>query len=377
MPNRVLSVPAPAAGPASYVLGPFERFALQAATWTQTTTSIVDYTVPQVRALSPEGETIAVVSAPAIFGNESLEDLITTTPGLAGFWKLDEAAGTTAADSSGLGLDLSSVGYGTPGWGAASPFPGITAPIFSQVPADALFRAAGFVGLVAGDFTAESWGQHPHGPPTGSEIQYLVGQNNPVGGGQGWALFLHAPGDGTLALQGFIRTGAGVAGLISDGSLPGSNWHHCVMRREAGTYQLILDGVVQSGSVAHGATANASLWVGAQVSSGGVLTHPSNALGRASYVAVYSAGLSDDTIAQHYDAGISGGEGVQYEVALGVGYASGTRPAALGLGGVVTGTLTPLDLGPGCTLVAGGYGVDGTERPSDSVSNLVFTVDGS
>ena len=212
-----------------------------------------------------------LVKAP---GGDTLDAII---EGLdpAGWWKLDESAGSVAHDSSGNGLDLTA-DTGPPLWAAAAGPPGTQTADFNTgtggtFPTGTAARVARSWAAITGDFTAGLW-VRVH---TAAGYMFM-GQGNPArSGGAGWELgFYNAS---TITTHGTQRLYAEMKGTVVVDSLNpwvADTWYFVAMTYTAAatTFKLYVNGLLQGTSAAFTyvpVTGSSPLWIGHDAGLGG------------------------------------------------------------------------------------------------------------
>lgn len=176
-----------------------------------------------------------------------------------GLWKLDELSGTTAADSSGAGNDMTVPGgfsYAAPTWGEAAGPPGTTTALFARgagVTAGTRLNVTMPSGMT-GDFSAGLWVY----VNVTSLLSELLGQGRAIhASGVGWTLFY----DGTDKFSVRIRNGSGF--LIScDNTSAAGAWYLFGVSVVAGTWTMYLDGEAQTATGSGTPTGDTDTWLG-------------------------------------------------------------------------------------------------------------------
>lgn len=166
-------------------------------------------------------------------GAPTFNNLTVSTSGLAAYWKLDDATGSTASDSSGNGHDGAISGAV---WSAA------VAPVAFSDSASLSFDGSGDVvnaplaTTATDNVTLSAWARWAGGLAAGQTIVY-----NGNSGASGYGLFLDQPsGNKIVALIGGKIIYYTNATLPTDGT-----WKNVVLVRRSGTWELYVNGVQQ------------------------------------------------------------------------------------------------------------------------------------
>jgi len=194
-------------------------------------------------------------------GGDSLDSLIlAAVPD--GFWKLNESSGTVAADSSGNGVDMSSVSFIPPVWAQPSGPPGQQTADFntgSGSSGSGWARVHRTWAVLSADFTAGVWAKRDN--TNGGE---MFGQGN-VGrsGGSGWQLAFTSAGTIPANVAHLDAKGPGtVYGL--NPVTPG-NWVFlaATYKASSGEWKLYVNGLLQGSMTGTFAPAGLpDLWIG-------------------------------------------------------------------------------------------------------------------
>jgi hypothetical protein len=215
--------------------------------------------------------------------------------GPASYWKLDEAAGTTAADATGAhdggytGGPILNQPTGVKDAGSAVTFDGVDDYVY--VGDD--YRFGG-----RAPFAVESWIN-----PTAatSSVRRILDKTD---GYSGWYMALGTSGSATpnqLLLSRVDGVGGAYWGdtVYSSGGLQPGTWHHVVGAYDGSTLRLYVDGSLE-GQVSSTRSLPTSGWplaIGADVWGG------ENFGGRVDEVAIYDYPLSQQQVTEHFDAG--------------------------------------------------------------------------
>jgi len=312
-------------------------------------------------------------------GDSVLDIILSKSP--LGLWKLDETAGTTAADSSGNGNNMvvptgAGLSYTAPVWGEPAGPPGTTAAKFtlgSGVADGARLAVAMPAGMVD-DFSAGVW-VRINNTSLGPE---LLGQGTPFhASGGGWTLWYDI-------VTGKFSLTIGAASyplLAANNTSPINAWYLVGLTRLAGTWTLYVDGLAQTATSTGTPTAETATWIGDD----GWSAANHGSLQTMSWAFITDTPLSGTDWLQLHDAGISGGAldaGLVW-TSDGSGGASWQPPAAVGgpptgtAGGSLAGTYPNPTIAANAvgasqlaatTVTAGSYG--------DATHVGQFTVDG-
>ena len=249
--------------------------------WTPTASGDYDITVNASNGVTPDAAqtfTIHVI------------DPITLPASVIAYWKLDETAGNTFTDLTGVNSGTGNVAPSPSDGqvGGAQLFDGSTTKI--DVAANASFDF-----LAADNFSVEFWYKGSSAPSSNQVAvsRYISGKFwwMGVNGGNGRARFYMTDGTNTTTVYGSV---------ITDG-----NWHHVAATRNGttGVSNLYIDGVFQ-------ATATQLFSVDFSSPSSkleiGSLLGNSKLSGRLDEVAIHNVYLSSAQIMMHYNSSLSG-----------------------------------------------------------------------
>lgn len=266
--------------------------------------------------------------------------------GPVGYWRLGEASGTTAADSSGNSLTGTYTGSYT--LGRTGALAGDANTAFQ--PRASSSAAAGYVNIgnpaalqITGDQTIEMWLRR-------LEFSHRENPWNKAYAGEGTvtsepngAINYYYGTDGTdgATYQGFTTAGTPLAD---------SNWHHVVLVRDLSSRMYLcwyIDGVLLNETPANYAAAKAGTqpaWIGDG--------YVESFVGHIDEVAVYNKALSAERILAHYNKGMNApgaGAAVVSNVEVGVGVYSGVdlhEPVAIRERITVAGTTASVAASP-------------------------------
>lgn len=205
-----------------------------------------------------------------------------------GYWKLDEATGTAAADSSGGGRTGTIVN--TPVLGAAGVFPGERAITFAAASSQQV-SVASLPTTVIDNYAIECWVKLT-ALPTASVLFLMNGDDGAPNGG--WGV-----GAGTAnAVDGFF---GGVSQFSSTHTFTTLGWHHIVMTREAGTDKFYVNGVLYGAAATPAPKAPVGgLAIGCQPRAGSTPYRFVSAT--MNHLAVYNIALTAAKVSAHYNA---------------------------------------------------------------------------
>jgi hypothetical protein len=216
----------------------------------------------------------------------SLAESIVGDASLWAFYRLEESAGPTAADSGPFALHMTAGNPGAITWGQAAPAFATQAPLFAPSGYEA--RATGFSGLASGDMTAEIWIYR-----LGGLDDFAIGTANPFGTFQGWGLRVF-PGPPDVAVLN-VADGVSRGLIVGTSAITTGTWRYIAAVRSAGTWTLYVDGVPEGTPITKVPTNEPDLWIGAVPTN---TTFHSNA--RYSFAAVYNRAFSASELAAHY-----------------------------------------------------------------------------
>lgn len=226
--------------------------------------------------------------------------LVEATPGLAAYWRLDEASGATAADRSGEGNDAD---YGP---GVALDEPGLigaaNAAVALDGTADAYLDAGDVLDFAAGaPFTLEAWIQ-PDEFATPYPRLLMKEATDEAGNRQGYLLYISKE-TGRL---GFERWRDGEANVVTTiDPIPLGEVTHVVAIYDGQAMRLYIDGegVAEVPAGLGLSDTPFPFRIGARADSGSPFA------GVVDEVAVYQTALTAETIRDHFRAGSAGRPG--------------------------------------------------------------------
>lgn len=214
-----------------------------------------------------------------------------------GYWRLGEASGTVASDSSGAARHGTLGGDVTLGVAGALAADASTAYRFggvSSVVTVADAPALAFAGTAA--FAVEAWVRLDAAPTTYAR---LVAHEAT---GQGWALQFNT-GDAGVRLVRSDGAGSDYLGWGADATLALGTWHHVVATYDGATMALYVDGALKQ---TVGST-RAVVAAATPLTLGKASHYPGQYLaGDLDEVAVYATALSAARVQAHYVAGVTG-----------------------------------------------------------------------
>ncbi len=235
-------------------------------------------------------------------GSATLADTIRGLAGIDAFWKLNEASGTTAFDSSGNGFDMECAPRSAPTWGLGAGPPGELSAGFSHTQRESRTHTG-----YTNNFTAFGWVYLD----TIGAVSAIMGEGAPSHNtGSGWELIFDVTG-AKLTLN--VNSAANY--LVSSSTIAATTWTMFAFKRDAGAWKLYVNGVPdQVGTLSTAPSSNTDLWLGNDNNnwalSGDFFLH-----GRLSYCALVNAALTDGDILNLYNtAGFGGtaGEGTVF-----------------------------------------------------------------
>lgn len=265
------------------------------------------------------GHADPIPGLPTPYGDDVVGLILATGP--AGFWKLDELVGTTAHDSSGNGHDMEPpAGLLPPTWGEAAGPTGLTSAKW-PVSGTVLYREHVTMTAFTNNFTAGVW----FNALTNHGNSNLFGQGQPFegggGAGVGWALTF-VPGTGNLYGCG------GTDPVISSGTMSLATWYFAALVRDAGTWKLYVNGVLQADtSTASPGAGSTDTWLGDDPS--GTSNWSEDVLLSCAFVTPEV--MTSTELLAIYESGITGGAVAAQKVwtALGDGTADWRDPTIL------------------------------------------------
>ena len=155
---------------------------------------------------------------------------ITDSGGVAGYWKMDEASGTTAADFSGRGN--SAILTSSSSWSSSHPDTAFTNTACLSLDGSDYAYTSQVPSSVADNFTLSAW-VNWSGSSNGKGYQFIAYNGNSTANGYG----IYADNSGTLGVMcgcsGFVTTSA---------TLTANTWQHVAAVRSNGQWYIYLDG---------------------------------------------------------------------------------------------------------------------------------------
>ncbi len=238
---------------------------------------------------------------PSGFGGlPSLASVIANTPGLQGFWKLNESSGTVAADSSGNGYDMTPPAtpgnpYGPPNWAAIQTPYSENAAMFDS----ALGESSTAFPSQAGDLSVGIWAYR-----TGACAGFIIGQGEVTSNIAGFAL---RHGEGPTSISVFIGDTTGGPHVIGSDATPTTDtWYFIVATRASHIWRLYINAEVQSTTYDDGGTnydAGSGAWIGNPPGASALRFFT----GDLSYGYIFNRALTAAEILTQYVAGVSAG----------------------------------------------------------------------
>ncbi len=205
---------------------------------------------------------------------------VLATSGLAGYWRLGEQSGTTAADETGANPGTYLGGYTLGEEGALATdadksvsFDGVSGELTPNGPA------------LASSGSLEGWFKWQNG--------VALMRDGTSTGGTGWILAYDSGGNLNYRLGGTSYYTGRTTASVRDGQ-----WHHIVATKDGPSVAFYLDGQPVHGGTGAGSTAPTMSWHVMRNGSYAQFTQ-----GQADEVAVYNGALSAATVQQHYNAG--------------------------------------------------------------------------
>ncbi len=242
---------------------------------------------------------------PSGFGGlPSLASVIANTPGLQGFWKLNESSGTVAADSSGNGYDMTPPAtpgnpYGPPNWAAIQTPYSENAAMFDS----ALGESRTSFPSQTGDLTLGIWAYRTADTGAGQ----VIGQGDPAGANTaGASLAWLNSGSGNIAAVFVGDTTGGPHTVSSNSGLTNNTWYFLVATRATHIWKLYVNAEVQTATYDDSGTnynASSGAWIGNVPGSSTIRFFT----GDLSYGYIFNRALTAAEILTQYVAGVSAG----------------------------------------------------------------------
>lgn len=229
----------------------------------------------------------------------SVSDLILATAPDA-FWKLNEASGNIAHDSSGNAHDMTSVGWAThpPTWGQAAGPPGDPTALWPIPTGIETYGEKCTLTAYTNNFTAGIWVKALSG--AGAVVGELLGQGTPHhgGGATGWDLFISTA-------TAFSVDFGGVGSITSNAAPSLDTWYFVAVVRDAGTWKMYVNGLLQTATSSTSPGAGSTVtWIGNDM----FLSHGTFAQNiLLSYAFITNSVVSGSDLLAMYEAGLSGG----------------------------------------------------------------------
>ncbi|MFC1438359.1 LamG-like jellyroll fold domain-containing protein [Streptacidiphilus sp. N1-10] len=225
----------------------------------------------------------------------------------AGYWRLDEASGTSTAASSVLANEQTDAGsYKNTTLG------GSTGPLVGSSATAATFAGTGYVKVPAAPLHASTSRAVSLWFKTSSEGVLIGDQSASVTGATAasgtWTPVLYVGSDGKLHGHWWSVSGSGSADFGSTSTVTDSVWHHAVLSSNGSTQTLYLDGVKQDTfSGTPDDQSNVYTYVGAGFADAWIDSpgDVSYFTGSISDVSFYSAPLTSSQVSDLYTAGSS------------------------------------------------------------------------
>jgi hypothetical protein len=224
--------------------------------------------------------------------NTTLYSQVVMSDQPASYWKLDEAAGTTATDAMGLANGTYTSGPTLNQIPSALKDTG-TSIRFADVSADKIVVSDvhDFAGNAS--FSVELWMQ-----PTAVNGYWrrVIAKE----GGGGWEMLLGAQGTGMSNYAIFTRDGSTKDDITSGFSLVAGTWYHVVTTYDGTNLRMYINGTLRSTLASSGTLPNHAfaLTIGDVGSGGG-----DGFGGGMDEVALYNTTLSQQQVTEHYNAG--------------------------------------------------------------------------
>lgn len=216
-------------------------------------------------------------------GGSGFDDLILSLRPAA-FYKLNESLGLIAHDSSGNGFDANAAGASSaPIWNQPAAPPGQPSAGFVRTPANTVVANTSFPDLSGGDLTAAGWIFQ-----SVEDIARMLIQGDAITTTNGWELYRQGPTGlpANTPTVGVVNSGT-ETDLPADAPTLLNNWYLLGARLQAGTWNIFVNGVKQTNTLA----LTPSSHTGINIGSGVLDTIGSTAL--FSYLTVFDYALTD------------------------------------------------------------------------------------
>lgn len=190
-------------------------------------------------------EALKVLAAADDSAATGLQDVLDSKPGLAGFWKLNESSGSTAADSSGNGHDMTvpAGGYIAPTWAQAAGPPaeqsalGVLEPAGSNAGTRLVTNTTS---ALTDNFSAGLWVK----PTNLTQFCELIGQGFSLHGSTGWMLAIDQTVDKFALLYDAVEI------IFANSAHVAGTWYLVGFTRHAGTTTMYVNGLAQASTSA-------------------------------------------------------------------------------------------------------------------------------
>ncbi len=235
--------------------------------------------------LSPSNQALAAAACSP--RQSSYSGVVSSTPGLVGYWRVGESSGTVACDSTANhdnGTYLGSVTLGTPGAISGDPDTAVTLDGSSgqvSVPSASSLN-------VGDNFTIEAWVKRGASKTESNEVIASKQEGS-------WALMFNEADQLTLR-----RSTYGNIATANVATTDTTSWHYVVATKNGSSVHLYLDGTDVTGTVANQTLTNNTLPLAIGQSSS-----TSYLKGSVDEVALYNTALTPTQITQHYEAGLA------------------------------------------------------------------------
>ncbi|MEU7059926.1 LamG-like jellyroll fold domain-containing protein [Streptomyces sp. NPDC046197] len=258
-----------------------------------------------VTQLTDENGGVWKLAAPSVTGSSQTYRGAVLGGGPAGYWRLGDAAGSSAAADEVRGGTGT---YNAVTLGAAGPFSDQSAASFNGT-SSYLQLPASTATVTTGPNSVEMWFKMPSGNTAGGVLfdeEQCAITNNPVGcGGYNPALYVGTDGK----LYGKFWDSHGTSNqIVTSAKVNDGQWHHVMLAASTSAQVLYLDGNqagTTSGTVS--ATGQGYTYIGAGAAGGNWTNHPTNTLGyfpgSIAEVAFYRSQLTAQDAQAHFAAG--------------------------------------------------------------------------
>jgi 6-phosphogluconolactonase (cycloisomerase 2 family) len=216
----------------------------------------------------------------------SYSGVVSSTPGLVGYWRLGESSGTVACDSTANhdnGTYLGGVTLGVPGAISGDPDTAVSLTTGQvSVPSASPLN-------VGDDFTIEAWVKRGASKTESNEV--IASKQEGA-----WVLMFNEADQLTLR-----RSTYGNIATANVATTDTTNWHYVVATKNGSSIHLYIDGTDATGTIANQTMTNNSEPLAIGQSSGSAYLK-----GSVDEVALYNTALTSAQVKQHHEAVLAG-----------------------------------------------------------------------